>query len=296
MELRQLKYFTVLASELNFSHAAQKLFISQGTLSQQIKQLENEIGADLFERSSHSVVLTESGEELLQYAKKTLEAAHECSQVANDLNKGIVGTLNIGATHSFKYLMRNTVKEFIKRYPGIDLRIIHGTANELLNLLRERKVDFFLAFQPEAKYPDLESIELINTQLAVIMRHGHPYADKKSITKEELLKQHIALPARGLQSRKAVEKYVGDTSRINVAVETNDPIILLEIISSTNLLSITSTLAIKYRDDLVAVPLEGVSKTMTGCIHRLKDTYIKRSSSLFTKMLMESADLERMMG
>ena len=78
MELRQLRYFVVLADKLNFSEAARNLFITQGTLSQQIRQLEDEMGEELFTRTSHSVCLTEAGAELLPLAESTLEGAETC--------------------------------------------------------------------------------------------------------------------------------------------------------------------------------------------------------------------------
>lgn len=294
MELRQLRYFAILAEELNFSRAAQKLCITQGTLSQQIKQLEWEIGADLFERSSHSVVLTEAGEELLQYAQKTIDAAHECSQVAGDLSKGLRGTLNIGVTHSFKHLLRSTVRDFIRQYPGVKLNICYSTATDLLAMLRERKIDFFVAFKPAAEYADVESVPLFASRLAVIMRRGHPLADMQSLSMEELRRHPIALPAGGLQSRKAFERFVDlDTADLDVRLVINDPNILIELVSATNLLSITSTLAISYRSDLIAIPLQGVERRMLGCVHRLQGAYVKRSAEIFTRMLVASAEVEK---
>ena len=70
MELRHLKYFATVAKSLNFSDAAKRLFVTQGTLSQQIKQFEAEIGAQLFDRNRHSVTLTEAGEELLPHGRR----------------------------------------------------------------------------------------------------------------------------------------------------------------------------------------------------------------------------------
>ena len=75
MELRQLRYFVKAAETLNFSEAAKGLYITQSTLSQQIRQLETELDVQLFQRNSHEVTLTEAGAELLPYAKETLNAA-----------------------------------------------------------------------------------------------------------------------------------------------------------------------------------------------------------------------------
>lgn len=294
MELRQLKYFTVVAEELSFSKAAKRLCITQGTLSQQIRQLEGEIGADLFDRDSHNVSLTESGSELVRYAKHTLDSAKECQQVADDLRKGQKGTLNIGVTHSFKYLLRNTIKEYIRRCPDVKLNICYSTATELHQMLQDRNLDFFVAFKPAATYAEVESIPLFASSLSVIMRRDHPLASCKSLTMDELRRHRLALPAAGTQSRKAFERFVDlDTSGLNVSLETNNPNIILEIVSATNLLAITSSLAIGYRDDIVARPIEGISRKMLGCVHRLKNVYQKRSAEIFIQMLQASAEVER---
>ena len=98
MELRQLRYFVKVAETLNFSVAAKALFVTQSTLSQQVKQLEQEIGTQLLTRSSHKVVLTEAGCELLPDARQTLRDADLCITRINDLNELSVGTLSIGVT------------------------------------------------------------------------------------------------------------------------------------------------------------------------------------------------------
>ena len=85
MEIRHLKYFVKIAETLNFSEAAKSLFITQSTLSQQIRQLEQEVNAQLFERNNHNVRLTEAGEELLPYARRTLQASQACLDRVQDL-------------------------------------------------------------------------------------------------------------------------------------------------------------------------------------------------------------------
>ena len=95
MELRQLKYFVKTAETLNFSEAAKASFVTQSTLSQQIKQLEQELDTALFVRDSHSVVLTESGAQLLPYAKQTLQCAGACIDRVRDLKEMLSGSLNI---------------------------------------------------------------------------------------------------------------------------------------------------------------------------------------------------------
>lgn len=296
MELRQLRYFVVLANRLNFSQAASDLFITQGTLSQQIRQLENELGVDLFERSSHSVHLTENGAEILELAKRTLDSAQECSQKVTDLKRLLTGTLNIGVTHSFGRLVRDTIRDFVKKYPGVKINIIYNTATDLLELLRERKIDLFLAFKPAAEYADIESELLFESTLSAIMASSHPLTEKPTpLTIDDLKPYPIALLGAGMQSRKAFERYVNvNTSGLNVMLEMNDPNLMLDIIAATNFVSITSSLAVSYRPGLVALPLEGISRDMLGCVHRLRDAYEKRSAKAFIELLQDSAFLARL--
>jgi LysR family cyn operon transcriptional activator len=144
MELRQLKYFVKSAEYLNFSVAAKHLYITQSTLSQQIKQLEFELGFELFLRNSRHISLTEAGEEFLPFARKTIQDAEDCVQRLYDLQHVKTGTLRIGVTYSLSTVLTEAVIGFIKAYPGIKLEIIYKTVDELLALLRERKVDFVL--------------------------------------------------------------------------------------------------------------------------------------------------------
>ena len=124
MELRQLKYFVKVAETLNFSEAAKVLNVTQSTLSQQVKQLETEIGTQLLLRSSHSVALTEAGNELLPLARQTLHKAQLCTERINDLNNLLTGTLNIGVTYSFSPILTETLVSFMKMYPRIKLNIL----------------------------------------------------------------------------------------------------------------------------------------------------------------------------
>lgn len=294
MELRQLKYFVTVAKTLNFSDAARKLFITQGTLSQQIKQLEDEMGFQLLSRTSHSVTLTEAGEELLPIAKKTIEESENCRKKMNELRGALTGSLSIGVTHSFSMLLGGTIRDFIKKHPGVKLKIYYKTATELSEMLQDGDLDLFLAFKPAQLSDDIEAETLFPSRLSVVMRKDHPLATKKEISLEELKSQSIALPGSGLQARKNFERFVNlDTRDMDVRIELNDPIMILDILQSSDMVSILSSFAIYYKSNLVAVPIEGVTRVMEGCVHQLKNGYRKKSASVFIDMLRDSALIER---
>ena len=110
MEIRQLKYFVKVAETLNFSEAARQLCVTQSTLSQQVKQLEFELGTRLLHRTSHSVTLTEAGMELMPYARDTIKASELCCARMADLTNMETGTLNIGVTYSFSPILTRSFR------------------------------------------------------------------------------------------------------------------------------------------------------------------------------------------
>lgn len=294
MELRHLKYFVTIAKTLNFSEASRRLYITQGTLSQQIQQLEGEIGAQLFDRTKHSVVLTEAGEELLPLAIQTIEDSEVCCNRMRDLKGALTGTLRVGTTPSFSSLLTETVKRFVKEHPGVTLKIQSETALELIEMLRNKELDLALAFKPVMAYDELETEPLFRNSLSAIMRKDHPLATHKVLTMDDLENHRIVLPGQGLQARRAFDRFLGlDTRKLNVTLEVNDPNLIMDIVQSTNLITVLSSLASYYRQDLIAVPLEGGNYSMVGCVHRPKEGYRKRSADVFIEMLRDSAQVER---
>lgn len=289
MELRQLRYFVTVAATRSFSDAARKLFITQGTLSQQIKQLEDEMGVQLLARTSHSVMLTEAGEKLLPLAKETIDSAINCRNMMIDMRSTVSGVLNIGLTHSFSGLLTDTIKTFVRQYPHVELNLQCRTASELMEMLQEKVFDIVLAFKPFKVYENIESETLFSSQLSVVVRKEHPLAQRKVLNMDELSKQNIVMPGSGLQARRAFDRFIGiDTKELNVRIELNDPSIIMDLVQETNMVAIVSSLAAYYRPNLVAIPFENGRYDMLGCIHCLKDGYRKRAAGIFIDMLKNS--------
>lgn len=286
-------YFVKVAETLNFSEAARSLFVTQSTLSQQVKQLEEEFGTALFERDSHSVSLTENGSRLLPLAQRTLQDARDCINQIKDLQEMVSGELIVGVTYSFCPVLTETVKNFIDAYPGVKLRIVSKSSEELISMLRKREVDFVLAFKPNESYDDIESQILFDDRLSVILRNDHPLAGRSSLRMEDLQRQKIALPAKGLQARNALDKSIDIVGQnLNICIELNEINILLDIVQSSHVLTILSEATIyHHKDRLKAIPLEIPQNQMEGCIHVLRKAYRKRSAEAFVRLLRESNEI-----
>ena len=288
MELRQLRYFTKAAETLNFSDAAKCLNIAQSSLSQQVKQLEDELGTQLFIRSSHSVRLTEAGEMMLPFALRTLHEAESCVDRIHDLQKLLTGTLNIGVTHSFSPILTESVISFMKMYRTIKLNIVYKQMNELMELLAKREIDFVLAFRPLQPMPDVESHILFQNALSAIVGKHHPLASKEKVSIAELEKYELALPSKGLQARNAFDSIAPDFNSFNIRIELNEVNTLLKLIRQTGLVTVLAEDSIYDIQDVKAVPIDVPGNEMTGCVHILKDTYRKHSMLELIRILNES--------
>lgn len=291
MELRQLKYFVKTAETLNFSEAARLLYVTQSTLSQQIRQLEQELGTALFVRDSHSVSLTESGEQLLPLAKRTLQDAGACQDRIKDLQQMLSGSLNIGITYTFAPLLTETVMEFLKIYPGVKLNIFYKTMEELMDMLEKRELDFVLAFKPSRVYPGVESHVLFDNCLSIIVNRNHPLAEKTSVTLQDIMPYSIAMPSKGLQARNTFDKmFPGASESLKIRVELNDANVLLDLVRGCNLITLLSS-AVLQSKEMKAIPIEVPHNIMEGCVHTLHKSYHKRAAEEFIKLLRESVAL-----
>lgn len=293
MELRQLRYFAKAAETLNFSHAANCLNMAQSSLSQQIKQLEDELGTQLFIRDSHSIRLTEAGEEMLPFALRTIHDAEACADRIRDLRKMLTGTINIGVTHSFSPILTETVISFLKMYPKIKVNIVYKQMNELMELLSNHELDFVLAFKPIQPLPDVESHILFQNILSVIVGNNHPLASKDKVSISELEKYDLALPSKGLQARNAFDNIVSDYDKFKIRIELNDVNTLLKLVRQTNLVTVLAEDSIYGVCDVKAVPINVPDNQMSGCVHILKETYRKHSMQEFIRILTESIAVKR---
>ena len=191
MELRQLKYFVKVAEMKNFSEAARLLNVTQSTLSQQIKQLEGELGVELFTRNSHHVDLTDIGKEFFPSALRTISEANTCIERIRDVQNLNVGELNIGVTYTFSLLLSEAVLQFRKLYPNIKLNIYCQSVEELMLMLDKEQIDVALSYRSSELFPNIESQTIFENNLSVVMNESHPLAKQKSISMKTLEKWNL---------------------------------------------------------------------------------------------------------
>ena len=149
MELRHLRYFDALAETLNFTRAAERLHVTQSTLSHQIKQLEEELGTPLFDRSAKHVRMTEAGEILRSHMTPALEQIDLGLQALRQPGETITGSIRLGTTPSFNTRMvPQCVATLLNHYPSIGVMVEELPAGQILKRLRSGHLDIAVSYPP----------------------------------------------------------------------------------------------------------------------------------------------------
>lgn len=200
MELRVLRYFLAVAREGSVTRAAQRLHVSQPTLSKQIKDLEGELGKKLFVRSSFSVHLTEEGLLLRRRAEEILSMVDKTEEEFKALGEISGGDIHIGAAESdsIKHLARR-IKAVQTRYPRIRVHVYSGDRSDLAQRLEQGLLDFAVLVESGdlSRYNYLPLPD--GDTWGVILRRDHPLAEREGITPEDLLEVPLICPRQGLQ-------------------------------------------------------------------------------------------------
>jgi DNA-binding transcriptional LysR family regulator len=173
MELRHLRYFITVAEELHFGHAAEKLLIAQPPLSQQIRQLEDEIGVELFRRTKRKVELTESGKVFLEEARAALKQVESAVRAAQRAKRGEIGHLTLGFVGSAAYqFLPPVVRRYREQFPGVELELHEMTTAQQVTALENGQINVGLL------RPPIESLLLVseivtNETLVVALPENH---------------------------------------------------------------------------------------------------------------------------
>ena len=288
MELRQLKYFIQVAECLNFTEASKKLFITQSTISQQIKQLEEELNVLLFDRSEKQICLTEAGSEFLPHAIRVIQDAEYGKQRLLDLQNIRTGELTIGVNYSFSSLLRNTVPKFLTLYPNIKLNILYKTVSELIEMVKKREVDFALSYKPVWAQRNIESKDLFKTHLSVIVHKEHLLSTAKEISIDQIKQYPLALPSKGLHARSILDASLfANRIKLYPKIELNEANILLRLVDTGDWITILSSSTIFGQKNFRAIPLKGDPHDMQAALLWVRDSYQKYSAKEFIKIMLE---------
>jgi DNA-binding transcriptional LysR family regulator len=185
MEFRHLRYLVAVAEELHFGRAAIRLNISQPPLSQQIRQLEEELRVQLFQRNKREVRLTEAGKRIVAEAYRVLGQIDHFSRVAAQAGEGAIGHLSVGVPGGVNEILVDTLRLVAKRYPGVRLELQYLTTGMQIEALREGRIQVgFLNLPVQEPALVLETVK--KEPLWLAMPKGHPLARHRRVPLEAM--------------------------------------------------------------------------------------------------------------
>ena len=222
MDIRVLKYFLAVAREQSFSTAAERLFLSQPTLSRQLKELEDELGKTLLVRSNKGVTLTEEGIILRKRAEEIIDLMEKTEQEVRQSNDSVSGTVYIGAgeTYAIK-LIADTAHHLKADYPGIHYSFFSGNGTDVMEKLDRGLMDFGLIFGniDRTRY---EAIEIpLHDTWGVLMRQDEPLAKKASLTISDVSGLDLIIPRQPNHSTMLSEMIAEQAPDANIVAEYN---------------------------------------------------------------------------
>jgi len=205
--LQQLRILKAIATEKNFTKAAEILYLSQPSLSKQIKTLEKNLDVLLINRESNKISLTENGKVLLQYSERILALCEESCRALIDLKNGERGNLTVGASQTIgTYLMPRILALFAQNYPQINLNVQVNSTRIIAKSIRNREIDIAIVggeiSDDFKKHLTIE--DFIYDELSLIISKSHPFAKKKKIYKEDL----YCLDFIKLNSNSTIKKFI----------------------------------------------------------------------------------------
>lgn len=217
MEIRVLKYFLAVAREQNISAAAESLFLSQPTLSRQLKELEEELGKQLFIRGSRKITLTEEGLLLRKRAEEIVELLDKTEKELLGSDEQVSGEIYIGAgeTDGLR-LIAKAAKKLQEQYPQITYRIVSGDAVDITERLDKGLIDFALLLEPVdiSKYSYLKFP--VKDVWGVLMRRDCPLAKKKSISPKDLQDMPLIVSRQAVDGSELTQWLKSDNEQLNI--------------------------------------------------------------------------------
>jgi LysR family cyn operon transcriptional activator len=292
---RSLRYLLAVAKHSSFTRAAESLFVSQPALSQQIKQLEAQIGIQLLERSGRNVHLTDAGEIYVHHVKRALAEINAAAQALDDLSDLTRGSLNLGLTPITDYLTAPLIRDFITKYPRISLNTIEMTQQQIEEAVLQDQVNlgviFSDSFSLSTRSADLEIYTLLTDSLVLATAsstHLTTNANECLYLEEVGLVRHpLALLNSQFEMRKQIDAYFSyHEITPNVTLESNSLGVIIEVVRSGELHTILPASIVKSLGGLTPLTVSPPLPQHTVTIIIRKSAYQSQACSAFLKLAL----------
>lgn len=291
MTLQQLRFLIgVVDSGLNITAAAERLFASQPGISRQIKQLEQELGVQLFTRRGKALAaITPSGEEIVERSRRILREVENIRSLAGEVSSEQSGTLSIATTHTqARYVLPDVIKAFRERYPDVNLELHQGTSEQIAELVEENRVDIAIATGSRELFPGLTLMPCFRwRRIALVPKQHDLAATEGSIDLDTLARFPLVtyvFAASGQSSFKTA--FIEQSLEPDVVFTARDADVIKTYVRVGLGVGVIAPMAFECDDasDLVAINLGDSFPTLTTWLGIRRDTVIKKYMAEFATL------------
>ncbi|MFJ9025891.1 LysR family transcriptional regulator [Streptomyces sp. NPDC102259] len=261
MDLRQLEYFVAVAEEQNFTRAAERVHISQSGVSAQIRRLEGELGAELFDRSGRTVTLTVAGRAALEHARAALAAAEAVGDAVGQVTDLIRGRLTVGMVIGCTLTpLFDALSAFHRVHQGVEISLLEDNSDRLIEGVRSDAVDLALVGTAGAVPDGLDSLTIISERLVAAVPPGHPLARQRRVTLRDLVPHPMVCMPPGTGLRTVFDRACAAQSlRPAIALQASAADAMADLAArGLGVAVLSESMAASYRDRLTARVIDDI--------------------------------------
>ena len=285
MEMHQVRYFLAVARTLNFTRAAEECNVAQPSLTRAIRQLEGELGGDLFRRERPHAQLTELGQRMLPLLKQCYDSAMSARALASAIKKGEVGALRLALSTTIDpSLVTPHVVELGKLFEGLELKLLRGTAREVLEHLKQGNVELAIAARIDDEWERLDSWALFTEDFQLFVNAMHAFSTRPSVMIDDLRPERLMVRTYCETTPELIELLrmrEFDVTRFHEVSTDGDLIALLEAGLGVALVPRST----KSTDSLLRVGVEGFEIKRTVQLYGVAGRQRTAVASAMMKML-----------
>lgn len=293
INLNQLRIFFYAAKNMSFTKAAKELFISQPAVTSQVRQFEESCNLVLFKRKWRKVFLTDEGEILYDYAAKLFNQEKQIESVIEDMNSLNLGVLRLGTTKTYaRYFMPYMMTAFHESYPKVKIYLNEGSSLEMINSLLHFKNEVAVIARAE-DHPDISFTPFSQEELVVIMAPEHRFAQKRTLSFEEIAREPVIMKEIGSGTRRVVNQlFARFDFEPDILAETSNTEFIKQLVMRGEGFSflVKEAVALELREKkLVTVELKEGKSYLDISIAYLKKQQLSRPAQAFVDILEKMA-------
>jgi len=298
LNFNQLRVFYHAAKNLNFTAAANDLFITQPAVTFQVKSFEEYCNLKLFKKRGRKIVLSDEGKTLFEYAENIFKYEKEIENVIDEMRELKRGVLSLGTTKAYaRYFMPLMVTSFHANYPDIKIQLNEGSSLDMIHSLLDLKIEVAVIAKA-VDHPEVNFFPFSKEEMAVIVAPDHRFTKKKTIAFKDLSNEPFIMKEKGSGTRKLVEQlFSKENCAPDILMETSNAEFIKQLVQRGEGVSILVREAVAAElgeKNLVEVPLKGRKIFLDVSIAYLKNQVLSPPAKAFvdtlTKLRAEDID------